>query len=281
MLAECVLNHSVFTHFETTSLSFWMDNAPSHFRNMETMATFQEINAGGKAVEINFFAEYHGKSECDRQFGLMSRLYTEHAEKARTADITTTAEYLTMYKDAIRSYGGNVIPEVGANHEELHEITSKKLNVAASEFVIAGAAEYLESLQAKKQQDADAEGGLEEDVVVPGKKADKRKPRMPLPYVKRKLVFETKTAAEKREGKEFRLNLFYRFSFHKKSPNTLRAWLHEGTRVSDYKFEVVCQTKEAYSVKLGVSSSEMPAFTTLRRVGNRRAFHEALLEARE
>ena len=57
MLSECVLGHSVFEHFETTSLRFWMDNAPSHFRNMETMATFEEINAGGKAVEINFFAE--------------------------------------------------------------------------------------------------------------------------------------------------------------------------------------------------------------------------------
>ena len=47
-----------FTHYDTTSLSFWMDNAPSHFRNLETMPTFEEINAKGMAVEI---AEYHGK----------------------------------------------------------------------------------------------------------------------------------------------------------------------------------------------------------------------------
>ena len=150
MLNQCVLNHSVFRDFETTSLSFWMDNAPSHFRNLETMATFQELNDKGMKVQFNYFAEYHGKSECDRQFGLMSRLYSEHAEKARTADITTTEQYLTMYKDAIRAYGGNVIPETGSNHDELHEITSKKLNVAAKEFVIPGAAEFLESLKAKK-----------------------------------------------------------------------------------------------------------------------------------
>ena len=189
-----------------------------------------------------------------------------------------------MYKDAIRSYGGDVIPEVGGNHEELHVIDSKKLNVAAKEFVIPGAAEFLENLRTKKQEDVDvaAEEGLEEDVVMPGKKkADKRKPCMPMPYEKRKLVFAKKTAAEVRDGKEFRLNLFYKFSLHKTSDNTLRAWLYEGSRVSDYAFEVVTETKEDYSVKLGVSSSEMPTFSNLRRVGNRRAFHEALREARE
>ena len=94
-------------------------------------------------------------------------------------------------------------------------------------------------------------------------------------------MFAKKTAAEKREGKEFLLNLFYKFSFHPKSANTLRAWLYEGTRVSDYQFTIDTKTKEDYSVKLGVSSSEMPDFANLKRVRNRRAFHEMLQEARE
>lgn len=275
MMLKPVLSHAVFRYFKVKSLSFWMDNAPSHFRNLETMATFEEIKAAGQEVEVNFFAEYHGKSECDRQFGLMSRLYSEHAEKQRTADVTTTAEYLTMYKDAIRAYGGNVIPEVGSNLDELHPMDSKKLNLVALEYVVPGTAEFLQ-----RMEDGESEFMDDGDGAAAAKsKPDKRKPTMVMSYEKRRLVFDTVSAAARREGKEFRLNYFYKFSF--RAGGTLRAWLHEGTRLSDFTFKVEEKTRSEYRVKLGVSSSTLPDFSHLKRINSRRTHHLVLDEARE
>ena len=45
-----------------------MDNAGQHFRNFETFATFYDLGLErNQEYELNFFAEYHGKSECDRR----------------------------------------------------------------------------------------------------------------------------------------------------------------------------------------------------------------------
>jgi hypothetical protein len=61
-------------YYETQMVNVWMDNT-QHFRNFETMATFSDLSKElGIKLSLNFFAEYHGKFECDRHFGIIIRM---------------------------------------------------------------------------------------------------------------------------------------------------------------------------------------------------------------
>lgn len=72
------------------NISFWMDNAPSHFRTKELIAGYYWIQKNNNMkVHINYFAEYHGKSECDTHFGLISKVYTNYISYANNPDINT------------------------------------------------------------------------------------------------------------------------------------------------------------------------------------------------
>ena len=75
-----VFNHGLFKYFGVKKVSIWMDNAPSQFRSYENLATLYSLQTDhGFNMSVNFFAEYHGKSECDRHFGFISRVYTDRA----------------------------------------------------------------------------------------------------------------------------------------------------------------------------------------------------------
>ena len=135
ILEKNIMNQPVFTDFKVNKYLFWMDNAPNHFRVKENMATFARINdITRKQVEINFFAEYHGKSECDRHFGFISRMYKEHTSYGRSNDINTTRDFIELYKNAVISSGGMVVPSVGAVYSEPIPMTEDKLNVIICEY---------------------------------------------------------------------------------------------------------------------------------------------------
>ena len=100
ILNNNVLNHPIFNEFNIKKLNFWMDNAPNHFRTKEMIAGFYNIKKKfGYRIEFNYSAEYHGKSECDRHFGLISRIYKEHCCRYHSNDINTTQEFIDMYKN--------------------------------------------------------------------------------------------------------------------------------------------------------------------------------------
>lgn len=149
ILHRHVLTHSLFNEMQVENVRVWLDNAPNHFRNKETFASFYDLQVELKRnIEINFYAEYHGKSECDRHFGLISRLYTEATGYGRNHDITTTSEFLKMYCDGIRRIGGHVIPNQGHHVDELLPMTKEdsSLNVVAVEFQYEDQDQFLEEL---------------------------------------------------------------------------------------------------------------------------------------
>jgi hypothetical protein len=212
--------------------------APSHFRTKEMIAYFHSIKQSfGFTVQFNYFAECHGKSECDRHFGLISRIYTEYTCKSVNPEITTTDEFLTMYKDAIRRFGGNVIPSVGGNHEELLKESGKALNVVAMEFNYEGAEEYMVEPEVPRK-----------DALA-----------MPLPYTR--TVFAEKD--------HFVFNMFYHFQFQSQNgEEVLAAKLHQHHRRSEdeqhqiksqtwhtFKFAIKEIERNNYEVSLGVRTS--------------------------
>ena len=262
ILDTCVLGHPIFEHFKCKNLSFWMDNAPGHFRTKEMIAGFYDLEKStGMNVEFNYFPEYHGKSECDRHFGLISRIYTEHKSKAINPDITTTDEYLNMYKGAIRRFGGNVIPTVGGNYDELLPESGTKLNVIAQEFSYEGA-----------------------EALMSGNDSDAQKAGLPLPYIQRVV----------KAGPRFKFNYFYSFKFSSSGGKpTLRARQHCSSRrmngddpqdpsdleipLQSWKtFPITLENvrKDDYHANLGVLTSVRPKYSSLSRTLFRISFHE-------
>jgi hypothetical protein len=56
----------------------WSDGGPQHFKVIKTMGFFANFhNEFNKKIEYNFFASYHGKSECDAHAGVMKRAITQ------------------------------------------------------------------------------------------------------------------------------------------------------------------------------------------------------------
>ena len=259
ILNQCVFSHSVFKHFRTKEVSFWMDNAPGHFRTKEMIATFHELkNSSKMEVQFNYFAEYHGKSECDRHFGMISRIYTEHTSKIVNSDITTTEEFLTMYKSAILRFRGNIIPSQGSNHDELRTIETKQLNVVALEFTYEGAEEQM---SASKTKD-----GILKDPVP-----------LPLPHTRK--VFQ--------ERSHFVFNYWYHFKFlpdnklqvqyhqHFQAPRGDDDFAIPRQKATIIMFDIVEEERPDYEVRLGVKTSVRRKYSTLKRTCLRMDFHSA------
>jgi hypothetical protein len=142
-ILSVVLAHKTFDQFQINAISFWMDNAPNQFRTKQFYGTMLEVenmvrrNASVKrqvAVEFNFFVEYHGKSDCDRFFGMLARLYIEETSGQNASDITTTKEFIRMFSDGIHERGGYVIDDQ-IDFAKLLPIDQEKVNVHTFEFI--------------------------------------------------------------------------------------------------------------------------------------------------
>ena len=273
MLGQCVFNHQVFQHFKVKRVNVWMDNAPQHFRNMETLGTF----AGTQfSTTLNYFAEYHGKSECDRHFGWLSCLYKEKTSYGVSRDVTTTEEFIDMYTSGVRESGGHVIPSIGASFDELFSEDQRKLNVVASIWEHEGVRQFMDDI-------TDKPGDSREEKRRKNKL--RKKPFMPLPY--EKVVMQVGKSSK---GEEFILNYFYNFSFKTKSvrgkdKTFIQCSLkRDSTRKYEFPYTLVKERVD-YVVKLGVATSKRQEFADLKRVSARQAFHaeevEAEMEQRE
>ena len=249
MLRTCVLNHSVFKWAGTTNLSFWMDNAPNHFRTKEMIAGFYDIQKEmGFNVEFNFFAEYHGKSECDRHFGLISRIYADHCARAVNPDVETTEDFIKAYKSSLLEHGSHVIPSVGADLSELLPESGVKLNVVCKEFL-------YDDLSIP--DDAALSSGADDSGDEQRGAASFKIPR---PYNAR--VFK--------ERQQFVLGNFYRFRFQ---GDVLLCQLFQSSPVHKIRFGIVEKEKSAYSVKIAKASSGQKRFAVCQKSYAKYLFH--------
>ena len=141
-ILQQVLQHQIFVQFNIHTVSFWMDNAPNHFRTLELydlMLSVNDMMQHSNAlkhvdVEFHFFAEYHGKSVCDQFFGLLARIYEQHTSSPDSSDICTTEDFIWMFNYSIRESGGYVIDDQ-VDFSKLQKIDDKKINVHTFELV--------------------------------------------------------------------------------------------------------------------------------------------------
>ena len=166
-----------------------------------------------------------------------------------------------MYKNSIRRFNGNCIPNQGGSYDELRVESGTELNIIAREFTYEGAEDHMNA--------SDLNDPLP----------------MPLPY--RRIVFE-----ESAPG--FVFNYMYNFKFAKDS-TTLICRLHEHHGVSfgespddpydltietqqieRFRFSLVEVDKSEYAVKLGVRISVRRMYNSLARTLRRIEFHEGL-----
>ena len=251
MINEHVLNHSLFNYFGVKTVKFWMDNAPNHFRTKEMLAGFYGFERKfNVSVEVNYFAEYHGKSECDRHFGLISRIYTEHCSYSQNSNINTTEEFIDMYSNYVREFGGNVIPKLGANHEELHEISTSKLNVVPRIFSYPEI--NVDELVAVK------EGERSKVITVP-------------------MAYERKVM---KEMSNFAINNFYSFTFRRfdNGKNQIIGKLKHCSKATKCFFAIEDVYRPDYSVKIGVRSAQVPKFNNISRTLCKMRFHSSAVD---
>jgi hypothetical protein len=245
MVKKNIISHPLFTsdYFGIKKLSFWMDNAPNHFRTFETVGLFSDLSTNFQ-VSFNYFAEYHGKSECDRHFGLMSRCYTDYCTRSDSKDINTTEDYIFMYESHIREANGLILRNNFGFFEELKAGTKETdgLNVCVSKFML-GDEEHKIQEKIEESRNTLNRKELEE----------KAKEGIPYPYSKPILKVEPNS-----EGK-FVLNDWYSFeilsgtscpkiSCHlsDKSPRS-----HGRT----YSYSVYFQVNRKYKIKFASSKS--------------------------
>ena len=87
------------------------------------------LSSEERAITIDYFAEYHGKSECHQHFGLISQIYKNYCRQPN-APINTSADFIKMYCDAIISNDGRLIYPGTIPHSRV----SKLVNVIAIEI---------------------------------------------------------------------------------------------------------------------------------------------------
>ena len=235
-----ILGHGVFRHFGVKNVHFWMDNAGGHFRTFETLATLDSLGKKNSlSVTANYFAEYHGKSECDRHFGWISRIYADRTSYDDSKTINTTEDFMELYTSAVRSYGGCVIPQTGAVYDELIPGTNAgKLNVVPLVFSLPEVDEYLGS------GECDPNSKHVVDVYDNIKRIKVR-------------------------GASFALNLFYAFSFNN---GVLKAQLHRTSRVETFRYSTVKGHKRI-SVKVGAKTAVERKYASLDRITKRASYH--------
>lgn len=242
ILKRHIFSHGVFQHFGITNINFWMDNAPNHFRTKEMLASFVSLEEEFDfSSEINYFAEYHGKSECDRHFGLMSRIYTEHCSYAQNKDINSTEEYVDMYTSYIRDSGGLVLPKIGYVYDEMNLIESGKLNIVPCIFMYPDV-----SL---------------DDVIIENNKTFGN---ISFPYTSE--VFQEMT--------KFTFSNFYSFKFTKAGEKKiLIAKLHSKSKPQRISFKIRKSTIKNYKLKISVKTASKKKFHSLSRTIHRMKFH--------
>jgi len=262
MLKE-ILQHNVFKYFNTKEVEFWMDNAPNHFRTKEMIAGFYDIWKNNKMeVRFEFFTEYHGKSECDRHFGLISRLYSDHCAKPGKKNVNTTDEFITLYKSSIFSYGGNVIPSQGAYFEELHGNTIHKLNVVCFEYMPEEYVEALENFEKEREKSKKRSKNVNEN----GKSAE-RKISFLYPYSRRIISV----------SKKFTFSNYYSFKFQRvKNEDILTSKLTKNTsRKETFACSISEVDKTDYKLRFGVITAEKGKFAFTNSVIKKYQFHLA------
>jgi hypothetical protein len=288
MLDKCVLHHPVFHHFKARNLVFWMDNAPNHFRTKEMLAGFHDISkdAAVDSLEINFFAEYHGKSECDRHFGYISQVYSAHCSRGINDDVETTEDFMRVYKDHLMEHGSHVVPAAGACLDELLAADSAKLNVICVEFNYDGVSldplsEAEEATQAAARaahaaaQDADYDDDdeIEDDQVddedfnnaapAAGSRVGKKQKRktgsfaIKFPYTRK--LWKEKT------GFVFSNWYSFRFKSSRALGNYLECRLAAGRAQKKVPYEIKTQRKPKYTLRIGISTSARKRYSSCKR----------------
>ena len=80
-------------------ISFWSDCA-YHFRSKELMSYFDQKSKehqGIKNITFNFFVEYHGKSQVDSNFGVLTR-WLKDGENYKSIKTIDELIYITVRK---------------------------------------------------------------------------------------------------------------------------------------------------------------------------------------
>jgi hypothetical protein len=87
----------LWASFRIDELSIWSDNAP-HFKNKVLLSYFSELcqNKDFSHVAFCFFEAYHGKSEVDSMFGIMT---TWMSEWIKTRYLNTTQDLLQCFME--------------------------------------------------------------------------------------------------------------------------------------------------------------------------------------
>eukprot|EP00012_Vannella_robusta_P009283 CAMPEP_0206192516 /NCGR_PEP_ID=MMETSP0166-20121206/6007_1 /ASSEMBLY_ACC=CAM_ASM_000260 /TAXON_ID=95228 /ORGANISM="Vannella robusta, Strain DIVA3 518/3/11/1/6" /LENGTH=576 /DNA_ID=CAMNT_0053609031 /DNA_START=413 /DNA_END=2143 /DNA_ORIENTATION=- len=259
-----IIKHPVFRHFETDKLEFWMDNAPNHFRTMEMLAGFHSLigSNGIKSVGFEYFPEYHGKSECDRHFGLISRILKEHCSHADAKEINTTKDFLQIYNSAIRGYGGCVIPKHGAVYDELKPDDGTKLNVVSMVYFPSGIKQVAELAEQNPNHNA-----------IRGDIKDRKKDKLALNIPYKRCTFTPK--------RKFTLGNYYSFSFERnqKTKETyLLAKLFKSSKLDKKKnifpFSIETTKIRDYKIRVGIKSAAQPDYCHLQKTKRNFLFHD-------
>jgi hypothetical protein len=89
----------IWQSFNIKDLAIWCDNAP-HFRNKAFLAYLLELNQEKEftAVALCFFEAYHGKSEVDSMFGILTGWLDEWVKM----------RYLNTTEDVLNCFQQNV-----------------------------------------------------------------------------------------------------------------------------------------------------------------------------
>ena len=255
ILDEIVLPHPIFNHFGCNELSFWMDNGPSHFRTYETMATFDFLSKKfNKKIKFNFFCEYHGKNECDRHFGLMSRLYADYSA-TNELPISTTDDYIKMYKEKILSYGGVVINKNGFVYDELKSKEEKKLNVIIEIWTYDKVENFLKQVGTHINIDK---------INDPKKRTPKN--IISAPYDQQVCTFASST--------KFKYTYYYQFHMDAKNQKVL-AKLYNKKVGKQYYYDIeTTDEKDGYSMKIGsVLDTQKLAGNSIERLNRKKKYH--------
>lgn len=105
ILTNLVLNHKIFKKFGVRDINLWVDNGP-HFRSKELLHYL--LLHDTYHFTVNYFAPYHGKSHCDQHFGVINRYYNEATKGEKGVVITTTSEFISMYRRSANTSGNYV-----------------------------------------------------------------------------------------------------------------------------------------------------------------------------
>lgn len=95
---DIVLSKKDVLDLNLNSISFWLDNGPSHFRTYELLGKLNSLKKKFR-ISLNYFVEYHGKSTCDSHFSLVSRFYNWQTS-VRQNFIQTTESFMEMLRDS-------------------------------------------------------------------------------------------------------------------------------------------------------------------------------------